>query len=100
MSFSCRAQLAPLLGQLGFAQTLRMSPLLKISVVVHAKCWYRPVSSAGLPTAREGPRGVSGLTIVFGLRGDDYNPPSHGWFIAFRRFEVRQPIFACGCAAL
>jgi hypothetical protein len=52
---SCSAQLAPLLGQWGFAQTLRMSPLLKISVLVHAECWYRPVSSAGLPTAREVP---------------------------------------------
>ena len=54
MSFSCRAQLAPLLGQLGLLQNARMCPLLKISpVVVRAECWYRPVSSAGLPTARE-----------------------------------------------
>ena len=67
VSFSCRIQLAPLLGHLGLVQSTRMSPLLKISVVVHAKCWYRPVSDAKLPTAREGPRGSSGFTIIFGM---------------------------------
>jgi hypothetical protein len=46
------AQLAPLLGQLRLAQTLMMFPLSKISVLVHAECWYRPVSTTGLPTAR------------------------------------------------
>jgi hypothetical protein len=60
--------LAPLLGQLGLLQSARMCPLLKISpVVVHAECWYRPVSSAGLPTAREVPqfsRVDSGFNIV------------------------------------
>ncbi len=38
MSFSCKAQLAPLLGQLGLVQSLKMFPLLKISVVVQAEC--------------------------------------------------------------
>ena len=44
-----------------------MFPLSKISVVVHAECWYRPVSGAALPTAREGPqvsRADSGFSIV------------------------------------
>jgi hypothetical protein len=38
VSFSCRAQLAPLLGQLGLVQSTKMSPLQKISVVLHAEC--------------------------------------------------------------
>src|SRR5882672_1888072 len=53
--FSCRTQLAPLLGQRGLAQSGRMVPLLKVLVLVHAACRYRPVSSAGLPTERESP---------------------------------------------
>ncbi len=67
MSFSSRAQLAPLLGQLRLAQTLMMFPLSKISVLVHAECWYRPVSTTGLPTAREAwrvSRRDSGFSIV------------------------------------
>ena len=61
------AQLAPLLGQLRLAQTLMMFPLSKISVLVHAKCWYRPVSTTGLPTARGAwrvSRRDSGFSIV------------------------------------
>jgi hypothetical protein len=61
------AQLAPLLGQLRLAQTLMMFPLSKISVFVHAECWYRPVSTAGLPTARGAwrvSRRDSGFSIV------------------------------------
>src|SRR6266700_7009203 len=61
------AQLAPLLGQLRLAQTLMMFPLSKISVLVHAKCWYRPVSTTGLPTARGAwrvSRRHSGFSIV------------------------------------
>src|SRR6266481_8377188 len=61
------AQLAPLLGQLRLAQTLMMFPLSKISVLVHAECWYRPVSTTGLPTAREAwrvSRRDSGFSIV------------------------------------
>ena len=73
MSFSCRAQLAPLLGQLGSAQSTRMFPLLKIWVLVHAECWYRPASGARLPTAREVPqvsRRDSGFSITTSLLDD------------------------------
>jgi hypothetical protein len=61
------AQLAPLLGQLRLAQSLMMFPLSKISVVVHAECWYRPVSATGLPTARGAwrvSRSDSGFSII------------------------------------
>ena len=60
-------QLAPLLGQLRLGQTLMMFPLSKISVLVHAECWYRPVSTTGLPTARGAwrvSRRDSGFSIV------------------------------------
>jgi hypothetical protein len=56
------------LGQLGLVQSLKMSPLLKISVVVQAECWYRPVSGAKLPMARGGLEEGSGFASIFGLR--------------------------------
>src|SRR5713226_1784164 len=56
---------------------MRMWPLLKISVLVQAVCWYRPVSGAGLPTAlgvQQISRGDSGFSIITSFFGDPCEP--------------------------
>jgi hypothetical protein len=102
------AQLGPLLGQLRLVQTLMMFPLLKISVLVHAECWYRPVSTTGLPTARGAWR-VSRRNSGFSIVSDRGKTPVVDWppdppFLLWKKFLLlaaptpeSRPVFGAAC---
>jgi hypothetical protein len=62
--FLLQGPISAFIGALVSVQSTKMYPLPKISVVLHAECWYRPVSGAKLPTDRAMPRAGSGFTIV------------------------------------